>query len=202
MDGLVLPVEDLSSLRDAYIRWYLDITRRAGVDRWMMVIQGPPSSPTQVASFAKKVQTIICRCMVSIGSTLGCTPSQHDIQSTFPVQPSRHCPREPVLERDARGVKRGARRLPDGGARGGCPPVPPLRADKDMQTSDVEKREAPPPPGTVGSSTPHMPISYASSSDSDEHDDEQTNDVTPTQQLEFGHRVGKKITRFTPSNWP
>ncbi|KAI5649376.1 hypothetical protein M9H77_35381 [Catharanthus roseus] len=37
-----------------------------------------------------------------------------------------------------------------------------------------------PPPSTSGSSTPHMPISYASSSDSYEHDDERTDEVTPT----------------------
>ncbi|KAI5675609.1 hypothetical protein M9H77_06559 [Catharanthus roseus] len=60
----------------------------------------------------KKVQTIIQCCMVSIGGTLGCTPSQHDIQQTFPVQPLRRRPREHVLDRGARGVKRGARRHP------------------------------------------------------------------------------------------
>ncbi|KAI5669424.1 hypothetical protein M9H77_19277 [Catharanthus roseus] len=60
----------------------------------------------------KKVQTIIRWCMVSIGGTLGCTPSQHDIQATFPVQPSRRRPREHVTDRGARGVKRGARRHP------------------------------------------------------------------------------------------
>ncbi|KAI5654391.1 hypothetical protein M9H77_31578 [Catharanthus roseus] len=109
-DGPVLAVEDLSSPRDEYIRWYWDITRvyignpanrdthtvryqPARVDRRMMevdgmalgVIQGPPSSPSQIVSFAKKVQTIIGRCMVFIGGTLGCTPSQHDIQQTFLV---------------------------------------------------------------------------------------------------------------------
>ncbi|KAI5673237.1 hypothetical protein M9H77_13601 [Catharanthus roseus] len=66
------------------------------------VIQGPPSSPTQIASFAKKVTTIIRRCM-----------------------PSRRCPREPVPDRGAREVKRGAHRLPSGGARGGRAFVPP-----------------------------------------------------------------------------
>ncbi|KAI5676304.1 hypothetical protein M9H77_07254 [Catharanthus roseus] len=40
-----------------------------------------------------KVQTIIQRCMISIGGTLGCTPSQHDIQQTFPVQPRIAVPR-------------------------------------------------------------------------------------------------------------
>ncbi|KAI5648603.1 hypothetical protein M9H77_34608 [Catharanthus roseus] len=60
--------------------------------------------------------------------------------------------------------------------------------------------QAPPPPGTMGSSTPHMPISYASSSDSDEHDDKRTDDVTPAQQLGFGHRVGKKTTSMNNDN--
>ncbi|KAI5680582.1 hypothetical protein M9H77_01809 [Catharanthus roseus] len=61
--------------------------------------------------------------------------------------------------------------------------------------------DAPPPPGTAGSSVPHMPKSRAFSSNSDEHGDEPTNDVTPAQQLGFGHRIGKRTTRFTPSNW-
>ncbi|KAI5669379.1 hypothetical protein M9H77_19232 [Catharanthus roseus] len=57
---------------------------------------------------------------------------------------------------------------------------------------------APPPPGTAGSSTPHQPLSQASSSDEEERMDD-TDDV---QHLGFGHRVGKKTTRFTPSDWP
>ncbi|KAI5658927.1 hypothetical protein M9H77_27720 [Catharanthus roseus] len=126
-DGLVLPIEDLSSPRDDYIRWYWDITRvyirnptlrdtrtigyqPTGVNRRMMevddmatgVLEGPQSSPTQYASFVKRVQTIIRRCMVSIGGTLGCTTSQHDIQQTFPMQPSHRRPREPIPERGAR----------------------------------------------------------------------------------------------------
>ncbi|KAI5648627.1 hypothetical protein M9H77_34632 [Catharanthus roseus] len=63
-----------------------------------------------------RVQTIIRRCMVSIGGTLGCTPSQHDIQQTFP----------PVPDRGARGVKRVARRLPSRGVGGGRLLVPPF----------------------------------------------------------------------------
>ncbi|KAI5648258.1 hypothetical protein M9H77_34263 [Catharanthus roseus] len=49
---------------------------------------------------------------------------------------------------------------------------------------------APPPPGIAGSSTPHQPISQASSSDEEEGQDA----------LGRGHRVGKKIVRFTPSD--
>ncbi|KAI5677801.1 hypothetical protein M9H77_08751 [Catharanthus roseus] len=62
--------------------------------------------------------------------------------------------------------------------------------------------QASPPPYTVGSSTQRMPISTASSSDSDKHDDAPTDVVTPAQQLGFGHHVGKKTTRFTLSDWP
>ncbi|KAI5681868.1 hypothetical protein M9H77_03096 [Catharanthus roseus] len=64
--------------------------------------------------------------MVSIGGTLGCTPSQHDIQQTFLVQPLHIPPQEPVPDWGARGLKRGNRRLPGHGARDGCPPVPPF----------------------------------------------------------------------------
>ncbi|KAI5649904.1 hypothetical protein M9H77_35909 [Catharanthus roseus] len=56
----------------------------------------------------------------------------------------------------------------------------------------------PPPPGTAGSSTPHQPISQASSSD----EEEQADDMDGVQYYRFGHRVGKKTTRFKPSNWP
>ncbi|KAI5678245.1 hypothetical protein M9H77_09195 [Catharanthus roseus] len=104
-NGPVLEVEVLSYPRDKYIRWYRDITgvyienpanrntrivgyQPAGVDRRMMevddmasgVIQETPSSPSEIASFAKKVKTII---------------------------------------------RRGARRLPGDGARGGRSPTPP-----------------------------------------------------------------------------
>ncbi|KAI5649060.1 hypothetical protein M9H77_35065 [Catharanthus roseus] len=57
---------------------------------------------------------------------------------------------------------------------------------------------APLPPGTVGSSRQHQPISQASSSDEEERKD----DMDVVQYYGFGHRVGKKTTRLTPSNWP
>ncbi|KAI5677347.1 hypothetical protein M9H77_08297 [Catharanthus roseus] len=221
------------------------------------VIQKPPSSPSQIANFAKKVQTIIRRCIVSIA-------------------PSRRHPREPVPDRGARGVKRRARRVPGGGARGGRPPAPPDigrghadpsrggemgegsggRGLGDLGSSyQVEPFDSldlgmpsfslgltlptqsyppasymPPPPGLgfssfqsphppgigsfsfqaplapcTGSSSfqaPPPPYMVASSSDSDEDYDEPTDVVTPPQQLGFGHRVGKKTTRFTPFDSP
>ncbi|KAI5649501.1 hypothetical protein M9H77_35506 [Catharanthus roseus] len=227
-----------------YVGWQLCTVALREVDDVVSgVIQGEPSSPSQIASFAKKVQTIIRRCMVSIG-----------------VQPSRRHPWEPILDRGARGVERGALRLPGGGARGDRAPAPPnmgrgghadpgdggergegsgrcRRGDLgssyhvepfdslDIGFSSFQSShplglgfslfqgpsppgtgsssfQAPPPPGTVSSSTPHMPISTSSSSDSDEYDDKQTDVVTPAQQLRFRHRVRKKTTRFTPSDWP
>ncbi|KAI5658212.1 hypothetical protein M9H77_27005 [Catharanthus roseus] len=83
--------------------------------------------------------TITQRCMVFIGGTLGCTPSQHDIQQTFPVQPSCRRLREHVPERDARGVKRGARAQPGRGAGGGRPLVPPFsHRHEHVDTGHVE----------------------------------------------------------------
>ncbi|KAI5682764.1 hypothetical protein M9H77_03992 [Catharanthus roseus] len=202
------------------------------------VLERAPSSPTQYASFAKKVQTII-------------------------LQSSRHRPHEPVPECGACGVKRDGRRLPGGRARGGRTLAPPhlgRRGHADLGCKgergggsggrgcgDVEydvpsnsfdspdldiltfslgltppaqlhpsgsgtstfappstrgRSYAPPPPGavgcslhapsplgTAGSSVPHMLISYVFSSDLDEHDDEQTDDVTLAQRLGFGHHV-------------
>ncbi|KAI5669513.1 hypothetical protein M9H77_19366 [Catharanthus roseus] len=86
LDGPALATEVLSYPNHEYIRWYRGITRvyignlanrdtrshgyqPAGVDRQMMevddmasvVIQEPPSFPSQMAVFAKKVQTIIRR---------------------------------------------------------------------------------------------------------------------------------------------
>ncbi|KAI5654418.1 hypothetical protein M9H77_31605 [Catharanthus roseus] len=170
--------------------------------------------------------------MVSIGGTLGCSPSQHDIQQTFPVQLSRRHPQEHVPDRGARGVKRGARRQPGRRAGGGRPPVPPFpgrHRHADPRHVEMERGEsgtlrapsppglgfapfqspggtslgfssfrAPPPPGTAGSSTLHQPILQASSS----KEEERMCDTDDVRHLGFGHRVGKKTTRFTPSDWP
>ncbi|KAI5653926.1 hypothetical protein M9H77_31113 [Catharanthus roseus] len=85
--------EALSYPSDEYIRWYRGITRTSMLqevdDMASVVIREPPSSLSQIAA--------------------------HDIQTTFPVQPSRRCPREHVPDRGARGVKRGARRHPGQG---------------------------------------------------------------------------------------
>ncbi|KAI5653813.1 hypothetical protein M9H77_31000 [Catharanthus roseus] len=192
------------------------------------VIQGPPSSPTQEASFAKKVQTIILR-----------------------FQPSRRHPQEHISNRGAHKVKREASRLPGRGARhghtdlghevehvGASHLVDPFdSSDLDIPSFSLgltppsqslpggsgtlraspppglgftlfqspyhtflgfSSFRAPPPPGTAGSSTPHQHISHSSLSD----EEERTNDTTHVQHLGFEHRIGKKTTRFTPSDWP
>ncbi|KAI5659001.1 hypothetical protein M9H77_27794 [Catharanthus roseus] len=77
--------------------------------------KGPPLSPTQFVSVMRKFQTII----------RSCTPSPHDIQQTFTVQPPHHRSWEPIPECNTCGVKRGTRRLSSGGACGGCAPSPP-----------------------------------------------------------------------------
>ncbi|KAI5675819.1 hypothetical protein M9H77_06769 [Catharanthus roseus] len=140
--------------RDDYIRCYRAVKRvyignparrdtrtfahqPAGVDRRMMtsmlqevddmttgVLEGPPSPPTQYASVMRKVLTIICGYMVSIG-----------------VQPSHHHPTEPVPECGARGVKRGAHRLPYDGARGGRALAPPHPDGRGRADPDMEERE-------------------------------------------------------------
>ncbi|KAI5675832.1 hypothetical protein M9H77_06782 [Catharanthus roseus] len=224
-DGTMLLVEELSNSRDYYIRWYRDITRvyignpanrdtrtvgyqAAGVDRWMKevgdmateVIQEPPSSPTQIASFAKKVR------LAAIAS-----PS----------------PRARIENRGACGVKKGTRRLSGGGARGGRAPIPPdmgggghvdpRRGRRDLGSSDHgDPFDSPnlgmpsfslgltPPtqsyPSGLGTSFMPLPLSLGFFHFG--HLILRTDEVTPAQQLGFGHRVGKKTIRFTPSDWP
>ncbi|KAI5662175.1 hypothetical protein M9H77_21498 [Catharanthus roseus] len=180
----------------------------AGVDRQII---------TSMLQEVDDMQTIIRRCMVFIGGTLGCTPSQHDIQTTFPVQPSCRHPREHVPDQGASGVKRGARRHP---GRGADMPSHSLGLTPDLEslpsgsgtsqmplapssgftafqsphpsTYGIGRFRAPPPPGTTGASTPHQLISQVSSSDEEEGQDA----------LSRRHRVGKKIIRFTLSDWP
>ncbi|KAI5676886.1 hypothetical protein M9H77_07836 [Catharanthus roseus] len=244
-DGPAVAVAALSYPSDEYIRWYRVITRDyisnpanretrahgyqpAGVDKQMMTsmlqevddmasvaIREPPSSPSQMATVLKKVQTIILH-------------------------------------------RRGARRHPGRGARGGRPPVPPApqrQEHVDSGPAVIESGEgsgsgqqyvdpfdsphldmpsyslgltpasqtnlsgsgtsqmpptpglgfvsfqslhssaygffgfrAPPPPSTAGSSTTHQPISQATSSNEEERQD----DMEGLQAFGFGHRVGKK----------
>ncbi|KAI5658851.1 hypothetical protein M9H77_27644 [Catharanthus roseus] len=212
-----------------YIRWYRGITQvcisnpanhdtlshgyqptfilQEVNDMASVVIQEPPTDPSQMTVFAKKVQMIIRRCMVSIGVHVPCTTiASH--------------PREHVTDRGARRVKRSTRRQPSRGVGGGHPLVlpfpnrhehvdpghmspPPVFGFAPFQSPHSTSFgfygfRVPPPSGTAGSSTPHQPISQASSSD----EEERTDDMDVVQHYRFGHRVGKKTTRFTPSDWP
>ncbi|KAI5671546.1 hypothetical protein M9H77_11910 [Catharanthus roseus] len=147
------------------------------------VLERPLSSPTQFVSFAKKVQTII---------------SSHRV--VIPESPYRSVVlvelRWALIDCSVAGHVEDA--------------LLPLLiwADEDMQTSDVEERQshpgglgtsytpprtsssgysgsfqAPPPLSTTGSSTTYMPLSYAFSSDSNEHDNEQTDDVMMSRRM-------------------
>ncbi|KAI5667050.1 hypothetical protein M9H77_16903 [Catharanthus roseus] len=147
-----------------------------------------------MAIFAKKVQSIIWRCMMGEGfggRGLG------DLGSSYQVEPFD----SPNLDMSSSslGLTQPTQSHPP---KSYVPPPPGLvfSSFQSPHPPGIESSSfhAPPPPHTVGSSTPHMPISTASSSDLDEHDDEPTDIVTPAQQLGFGHRVGKKTTRFMP----
>ncbi|KAI5683203.1 hypothetical protein M9H77_04431 [Catharanthus roseus] len=121
LDGIGISRESTSAIQHVF----LDIHVAEVDDMTTGVLEGPPSSPTQYASVMRKVQTIIRRCMVFISGTLGCTPSQHNIQQTFAVQPSLYHTQELVPKRGAHGVKRDACRLFGGGTYGGRIPTPP-----------------------------------------------------------------------------
>ncbi|KAI5656582.1 hypothetical protein M9H77_25375 [Catharanthus roseus] len=123
------------------------------------------------------------RFMVSIGGTLGCTLSQHDIQQTFPGS-RRMVVLESLYGSVLSGPSTSTVPPPSIGGTSYAPPSPGAMGSSF---------HAPPPLGTTGSSMPHMPIYYASSFDSKEHDGERTDDVTPAQQLGFGHRWDKAM---------
>ncbi|KAI5672784.1 hypothetical protein M9H77_13148 [Catharanthus roseus] len=94
------------------------------------------------------------------------------------------------------------------GSGGGHPPVDPfdsLNLDMPSFSWGLTQPSQSFPGGSVtlrvplppaGSSTPHQPILQTSSSD----DEERAGDMDDVQRLGFEHRVGKKTTRFTPSN--
>ncbi|KAI5678599.1 hypothetical protein M9H77_09549 [Catharanthus roseus] len=196
------------------------------------VIQEPPSSPSQFASFAKKVQTIIrSRCVAVLrspywtgvlmelrGALTDCLVAGPrswrrdgegsggrglgDLGSSYQVEP---------FDSPELGMPSFSLSLmqltqshpptsytslpPDLGFSLFQSPHPPSIGSSSFQASLAPRTESssfhvPPPPYTVGSFIQHMPISTASSSDSDEHDDEPMDMVTPAQQLGFGHRVG------------
>ncbi|KAI5656701.1 hypothetical protein M9H77_25494 [Catharanthus roseus] len=213
------------------------------------VIQGPPSSPTQIASFAKKsrlssVGTWFLLVVPWVALYLSIIFSRHfqcshrgvvlgNLYWTVVLMELRGALLDyqvagPDLDMPSfsLGLTPPAHSHPGGLDTSYAPPSPDLGFSSFQAPPPLGlgfssfqaplspgivciSFQAPPPsgtaptrPDTVGSYMPHMPISYASSFDSDEHDDERTDDVTLAQQLRFGHRVEKKTTRSTPSDWP
>ncbi|KAI5649248.1 hypothetical protein M9H77_35253 [Catharanthus roseus] len=196
-------------------------------DMASIVIQQPPADPSQMVVFAKKCRRL-SRDAWSLSVMFPIQPSRHRPQEHVPDQGARRIKRgacrqpgreagsghPPVLSVPHRHehfdpehveVERGER------SRGGQPTW--IRDIADASPSRLGFASfqaphstsfgffgfcAPPPLGTVGSSTPHQPILQASLSDEEERAD----DIDSVQHYGFGHRVGKKTTRFTPSNWP
>ncbi|KAI5667504.1 hypothetical protein M9H77_17357 [Catharanthus roseus] len=165
------------------------------------VIEGPPSSLTQIASFVKKVQTIIRRCMTWGKRGEGSGGCGHgDLGSSDHIDPfdipdldmtSFSLSFTPPTQSHPGGLGTSYAPPPSGLGFSSFQAPPPLglgfssfQAPPSPGTVS-SSFQAHPTSGTVGSSTPHMPIYNASSSDSDER----TDDATPAQQLGFGHRV-------------
>ncbi|KAI5656648.1 hypothetical protein M9H77_25441 [Catharanthus roseus] len=225
-DGLALAVEVLSYPNDEYIRWYRGITRvyignpanrdtrsigyePTRVDRRMMTF------PVQL-SRCRPQEPVPDRNARGVKRGTRRQPGRRarggrPLVSPFP---SRHGHADPGNVKVERGE----------GSRGGRPPVDPfdsLNLDipsfslgltspfqsllggsgtlrSPYHTSLGFSSFRVPPSGTVVSSTPHQPISHACSSVEEEWAD----DMNDVHHLGFGHRVGKKMTRFTPSDWP
>ncbi|KAI5654276.1 hypothetical protein M9H77_31463 [Catharanthus roseus] len=157
------------------------------------VIQGPPSSPTQIASFAKKVQTVIHKCMVSIS-----------------VQPSRRRPSEPEPDGGTRRVKRSAHRMPGGRVRGEQAPAPP-HPGRQGHADRVEERE-----GFISltlafyfmysgfisvnnDKNDHSNKNYAVSSESD--DDDNTDAREEDIQTPINPVIENTVTQWQSSQW-
>ncbi|KAI5678278.1 hypothetical protein M9H77_09228 [Catharanthus roseus] len=153
------------------------------------VLEGPLSSPRQYASVMRKVQTIIRRCMVFVGGTFDVPQDPFDNPNLN--APTLSLGLKPLAQSHLSGTGTSYVPHPSTGGTSYAPPPP----DTVGCSFDV-----PPPPSTTGLSVLHMLISRASSFDLDEHADEPTDNVTPTQQLGFGYRIGKKTTRFMPSD--
>ncbi|KAI5664414.1 hypothetical protein M9H77_23737 [Catharanthus roseus] len=189
-----------------YSQYFGQLDSRTGSFKGCTTNSGSPCATSDLGLVA----TVIRQYMVSISGTLGYTPSQYDLQQTFGVQPSRHRPWEPVPKRGARGGIRGTRRLSRD--TGSYIPLDPfdnssgdalaftlgLMLDAPSHLSGVGTSYVPPDPfdSPDASDVPPPPLSVG-----EEHGDEPVDDVTLAQQLGFGHRVGKKTTRFTPSDW-
>ncbi|KAI5663265.1 hypothetical protein M9H77_22588 [Catharanthus roseus] len=203
-----IAAEALSYPSDDYIRWYRGITRvyignsancdtrsngyqPDGVDRRMMtsklqevddmasvVIREPHSSPSQMA-----VTKVLVELKGVLGDILGVEQEVDALLYLMLYKGTTHVDPDPAV------VERGE------GSGSGQPYVDAFDSPNLYMPSFFGFR-APPPLGTASSSTPHQPISQASSSDEEERQD----DMDGVQPLDFEHRVGKKTMRFTPSD--
>ncbi|KAI5673889.1 hypothetical protein M9H77_14253 [Catharanthus roseus] len=194
-----------------------------GVDRWMMevddmasvVIREPPSSPSQMAVVMNKR-----------GSRRYPRRGEGGGRPPVPPAPERHehvDPSHVVVERGERfgsgqptvdpfnspnldmpsfslGLTLASQSLPSGSGTLQLPPALGLGFASFQSPPSTSYGfsgfRAPPPLGTSGSSTPHQPISQAFSSDEEEREE----DMDGVQHFGFGHHVGKKTVRFTPSD--
>ncbi|KAI5673584.1 hypothetical protein M9H77_13948 [Catharanthus roseus] len=180
-------------------------------DMTSVAIREPPSSTSQMAAVMKKVQTIIRRCMVSMGGHVPCSAGA----SPSPRHPGHGAgggrpPVPPAPQRQEHVdpgpavvvVERASQTNASGSGTSQMPPMPGLGfalfQSPHSSAYGFFGFRAPPPPGTAGSSMPHQPISQASSSDEKERQD----DMDSVQALGFRHLVEKKTMRFTSSDWP
>ncbi|KAI5654116.1 hypothetical protein M9H77_31303 [Catharanthus roseus] len=203
-DGLAVSTEALSYPSDEYIRWYRGITRvyignpanrdtrshgyqPTGVNRRMItsmlqevddmasvVIREPLSSPSQMTE-----TEVLVELKGVLGDILGV---EQEVDALLYLLLQK------VAER--------------GEGSGSGQPIGDLFDSSNLDMPSFTYRffgfRAPLLPGAIGSSTPHQPISQASSSNEEERED----DMDGVQHLSFGHRVGKKTMRFTPFDWP
>ncbi|KAI5649686.1 hypothetical protein M9H77_35691 [Catharanthus roseus] len=176
-------------------------------DMASVVIQEPPSSPSQMAVFAKKMQTIIRRCMVSIGGgghlPVPSAPERHEHvypnhvevergEGSGSEQPTVDPFDNPNLDIPSfsLGLTPASQSLHSGS---GTSQMPPLSG---LGFASFQAPHSTSYGFLAGSSTSHQPISQASSPDEEERAD----DMDGVQHYGFGHRVVKKTVKFTPSD--
>ncbi|KAI5672367.1 hypothetical protein M9H77_12731 [Catharanthus roseus] len=196
-DDPVLAVEDLSSPKDKYIRWYRDITR--------VYIGNPANRYIRTVGYQSAEGKDGARRLPGGRACGGQAPAPPYMGRGGHADPGRGGERDEGSRGYGRGDLGSSYHVnpfdspnlgisslvwsPDPSGLGFSSfqrPPPPSTGSSSFQAppypgTGSSSFQAPPPPGMVSSSTLHMPISTTSSSDSDEHDDEQTDVVTPAQ---------------------